>query len=488
MPEYLAPGVYVEEISSGARPIEGVGTSTAGFVGPAARGPIRLTLVSSWGEFVRRYGGFIDTALPAATGHYLPYAVRGFFENGGARLVVARVTGEGAATASWTSAAAPGSLTIDATGPGAWGNDVHVTIEASALGPGRFTLRIDHAELRETFSDLSTDPTHAAFAVPLVNRGSELVEIRTCPAETPPPMTRQPLRGGTDAAASLHDYLGRPMNDALSGLAALSAIHEISIMSAPDDVVIEGLAAAVLERCESGRDRFAVTAEPHPERQPAEIRPIRQSSWGATYHPWLRVPGDHLPTGIQVVPPHGHICGIYARVDAMRGVHRPPANEEVRGIVGLSHAVTQAQQEALHPRGVNIIRDFRPQRGVLLWGARTMAAEADWKYINVRRLCIFIERSIERGLQWVVFEPSMETTWLEVRRVIEVFLVKLWRDGALLGGRVEEAFFVRCDRGTMTDADLAAGRLVCEVGIAPIRPAEFVILRIVVRTAVDDGS
>jgi phage tail sheath protein FI len=168
-------------------------------------------------------------------------------------------------------------------------------------------------------------------------------------------------------------------------------------------------------------------------------------------------------------------------------VHKAPANEDVRGIIGLSHAVTNAQQEILNPRGVNVLRDFRPQRGILVWGARTMAPEAEWKYINVRRLFIFIERSIARGLQWVVFEPNAEATWVKVRAAVETFLSKVWRDGALAGRVAEEAFFVRCDRTTMTAADVQGGRLVCEIGIAPIRPAEFMILRIGVRTA-DGGT
>ena len=483
MPEYLYPGVYLEEVAFEAKPIAGVGTSTAGFVGEAARGPLRPTLVSSWVEFGRRYGGFFDGAAAGAGGQCLPYAVRGFFENGGHRLVVVRVAGEAACTASLAITSASGLLDVAAVGPGTWGNDVRVTIAPSAAAPDRFTLSIEDAALSELFEDLSTDPSQPEFAMTLVNRVSELVEIRACPDSSPAPVTRASLDGGSDGSASLQDYLGRTPADPALGLHALSMIGGISIMSAPDDVSVDGLAAAVLTACEARRDRFAVTAAADPDRQAIQLRPIRESSWGATYFPWLRVPADHLPAGSQVVPPHGHICGIYARVDTAAGVHKAPANEDVRGIIGLSHAVTNAQQEILNPRGVNVLRDFRPQRGILVWGARTMAPEAEWKYINVRRLFIFIERSIARGLQWVVFEPNAEATWVKVRAAVETFLSKVWRDGALAGRVAEEAFFVRCDRTTMTAADIQGGRLVCEIGIAPIRPAEFMILRIGVRTA-----
>lgn len=485
MPEYLAPGVYLEEIATGAKPIEGVGTSTAGFVGETARGPVRPTLVRSWTEFVRRYGEFVEGNAGATTSPSLPYAVRGCFENGASRLVIARVAGRTATTAALAVAAPSGSLELRAIGPGSWGNDVHVTVRPSSDG-GLFALDIEYAGRLETFERLSTVHSRPDFAITAVNPASELVEILACPESAPDPVTRTALTGGTDAPALLEDYVGGTASPWATGLDALAGIKGISIMAAPADVSIEGLAAAVIDVCESRRDRFAITAAPDAGRQAALIRPIRDTSWGATYHPWLRVEASHLPGGAAIVPPHGHVCGIYARVDRLQGVHRPPANEEVRGILGPSHRMTQADQEVLNPRGISVIRDFRPQRGVLLWGARTMSSDGEWKYINVRRLFIFLERSIERGLQWAVFEPNTEPTWMEVRRVIEDFLTRQWRGGALAGDRVEHAFYVRCDRSTMSRADIDEGRLVVEIGVAVIRPAEFLIIRISVRTAPDD--
>jgi phage tail sheath protein FI len=176
------------------------------------------------------------------------------------------------------------------------------------------------------------------------------------------------------------------------------------------------------------------------------------------------------------------VLGVYARVDAERGVFRAPANATVAGVVDLKSAVTDAEQDVLNPRGVNVIRRF-PGRGILVWGARTLSSNALWKYVSVRRLLIFIERSIYEGTQWVIFEPNDEPVWARVRSTIRLFLRAQWRQGALLGATEDEAFFVRCDRTTMSQVDIDDGRLVCEIGIAPVRPAEFVIFRSFQHTA-----
>ncbi|CAN5701551.1 phage tail sheath subtilisin-like domain-containing protein [soil metagenome] len=492
MPEYLAPGVYLEEVDLRSRTIAGVSTSTTGFAGETERGPTRPTLVTSWREYARRYGGFIDRLPFHRPHHYLPYAVRGFFENGGRRLVVAMVTGTSATDAALTLPGRSGSTRLRATGPGAWGNNVRVAVTSATGGADRFRLRIVYVEdggpeTSEEFDNLSADPTQPDYAATVVNPASDLVEITDC-SGVPSPIDFGDgrLAGGSDAPTLLDDYVGELSPDHPTGLAALAAITGISLMAAPDDVVVDGLASHLLVTCERLRDRFAVTTESHPRRDPALIRPIRDTSWGAVYYPWVRVVANHTVEGTKLVPPTGHVCGIYARVDTSRGVHKAPANEPVNGIGGavsdlgagpLSHAVTHAEQERLNPRGVNVIRDFRPQRGVLVWGARTMSSEAEWKYVSVRRLFIFLEQSIDRGLRWVVFEPNTEPTWLAVRQSVEGFLTGVWRDGALQGTRSDHAFFVKCDRTTMTQNDIDDGRLVCEIGVAPVRPAEFVILR-----------
>ncbi|HEY0431211.1 MAG TPA: phage tail sheath C-terminal domain-containing protein, partial [Pyrinomonadaceae bacterium] len=190
------------------------------------------------------------------------------------------------------------------------------------------------------------------------------------------------------------------------------------------------------------------------------------------------------------IPPSGHMVGVYARTDIERGVHKAPANEVVRGITGLQRLLNKEQQDILNPYPVNInvIRDFRDNnRGIRVYGGRVITSDSDWKYVNVRRLLIFIEASIDRGLQWVVFEPNAEPLWARVRRSISNFLTLVWRNGGLEGTKVEEAYFVKCDRTTMTQTDIDSGRLICLVGVAPVKPAEYVIVRIGLWTARADN-
>ena len=220
------------------------------------------------------------------------------------------------------------------------------------------------------------------------------------------------------------------------------------------------------------------------------LRQAFDSNYAAIYHPWLSVP-DPFPASPALIrqfplPPSGHVLGIYARSDNERGVHKAPANEVVRGITGLTRYFTKGEQEILNPYPVNInlLRDFRPQnRGLRVWGARCITSDPANKYVNVRRLLIFIEDSIDRGLQWVVFEPNAEELWARVRRSAVNFLTNVWRNGALEGTSPEQAFFVKCDRTTMTRDDLDNGRLILLMGVAPVKPAEFVIARVALWTA-----
>jgi phage tail sheath protein FI len=212
--------------------------------------------------------------------------------------------------------------------------------------------------------------------------------------------------------------------------------------------------------------------------------------YASFYHPWLTIP-EPMPENLinirQVaIPPSGHMLGIYARTDIERGVHKAPANTVARGITGLTRSMNKGEQDILNPfpKNINVIRDFREDaRGIRVWGARVITSDSDYKYINVRRLMIFLEASIDRGLQWVVFEPNAEELWARVRRTVTNFLTVVWRNGALEGTSPEQAFFVKCDRTTMTQTDIDNGRLICIIGVAPVKPAEFVIVRIGLWTA-----
>ncbi|MGL4790221.1 MAG: phage tail sheath family protein, partial [Anaerotignaceae bacterium] len=212
-----------------------------------------------------------------------------------------------------------------------------------------------------------------------------------------------------------------------------------------------------------------------------DYRNFFDSEYAAMYHPWVKVL-DPLTKNTTAIPPSGSIAGVYARTDSTRGVHKAPANEIVSACVGLDCNYTAGEQDILNPKGVNLIRSF-PGQGIRVWGARTVSSNSLWRYVNVRRLFIFIEESIRVSTNWVVFEPNDQILWLRVRRTIELFLTDLWRAGALSGGTAEDAFFVDIGANTMTQGDIDNGRLICVIGIAPVKPAEFVIFRITQKTS-----
>jgi phage tail sheath protein FI len=310
---------------------------------------------------------------------------------------------------------------------------------------------------------------------------------------------RHALTGGNDGIALLTDadYVGTDANDpdSRTGLFALQNVEEISIVAVPGRTTVP-IQNALITHCELMRYRFAVLDGPQPDNDLiADVRAQRQqfdTRYAALYHPWLVIPqpfpAPNAPSAFNI-PPSGQVVGVYARTDIERGVHKAPANEVVRGISGLRRSLSKSEQDILNPYPVNInvIRDFRKtNRGIRIWGGRVITSDSDWKYVNVRRLLIFIEASIDRGLQWVVFEPNAEPLWARVRRTISNFLRVVWRNGALEGAKVEEAFFVRCDRTTMTQAEIDNGQLIVLVGVAPVKPAEFVIIRIGLWTAHTD--
>jgi len=302
---------------------------------------------------------------------------------------------------------------------------------------------------------------------------------------------------GNDSIGTLieDDYVGQDSQDpeARSGLHSLRNVEEISIVACPGRTTAV-MQNALIAHCELMRYRVAVLDGPRPPQDTlSDVQTQRQqydTKYAALYHPWLLIP-DPYPVNLSQIadypiPPSGHIVGIYARTDIERGVHKAPANEVVRGITGLQRILNKEQHDILNPYPVNInvIRDFRDaNRGIRVYGGRIITGDPDWKYLNERRLMIFIEASIDRGLQWVVFEPNKEDLWARVRRSISNFLTLVWRNGGLEGTKVEEAYFVKCDRTTMTQTDIDNGRLICVVGVALVKPAEFVIVRIGLWTA-----
>jgi Bacteriophage tail sheath protein len=385
MPVYLSPGVYIEELDTGARPIEAVGTTTAGFVGLAPKADAHLNeavAIVNWSQFLREFVADSTQTTPLAN------AVFGFFLNGGSRCYVVNVGAEG---------------TIAGRGKGL---DQLAAIDEIAMiaAPGR------------------SDP--ASY----------------------------------DALITAAEQLG----------------DRVAILDGPErvDDVEQLTRAGTIEPADASGDKGGRKAR-------SGMRPRdSERGFGAVYFPWIRVRDAVDPDKIVSVPPSGHIAGVCARTDVERGVHKPPANVAIRGALGVSQALTKAEQEVLNPVGVNCIRFFS-REGVLVWGARTLAASAsNWRYLSVRRLFNMVEESIQRNTRWVVFEPNDRPLWKAIRRDISAFLTLLWRQGALMGATPEQAFFVKCDEETNTQEVIDAGQVVTIVGMAPVKPAEFVIFRI----------
>ena len=586
MAEYLSPGVYVEEYDSGATPMQGVSTSTAGFVGLAERGPVigQPQLVTSFADYKRMYGGYLSQAAYGSN-RFLPYAVEQFFANGGARAYIMRAVPGDAKAGSRTT----GVLKLTAANPGAWAEDLRVVVtpaskaktqvlavngadltlkNADGFNPGdvvelfdgktaahatvksvldkvvtldapctldvadtkvgtakyiktcEITLTARLGETVETFENLSLKPD-ALNNVCVKTAKSDLICVevtaakapaspapkekdkdgKEIPAPAPKAASIVPyelcggsgselvltLQGGSNGSvltATADTFTGKDDGPGRrTGLQAFLENGNVSILAIPG-ITIPDVQAALIGFCENKKSCFAILDVPVELKKTndvANFRDMYDSTYAAMYHPWLEM----YDTGAKrsaYFPPSGAMAGIYARTDTERGVHKAPANEVVRGCTGLSCAYNEGEQDILNPIGVNLIRAFTG-RGIRVWGARTISSNGLWKYLNVRRLFIYVEESIKANTNWVVFEPNSTTLWNRVTRTIETFLATCWRDGALAGSTPSEAFFVECGPTTMTQDDIDNGRLICQIGIAPVKPAEFVIFRITQKTA-----
>jgi len=559
MAEYLSPGVYVEEFESGGKPMEGVGTSTAGFVGLAEKGPISGVpqLVTSFADFKRTYGGFLSEN-EFGEYRFLAYAVEHFFLNGGARAYIARVAPESAKCA----VAAAGDLAFTAKNPGVWGDSIVVKVtpsskaktqalekiedkkyrvkSAAGFNPGdivafageynkveknqdnvltfanefsedivdtnlvpakvittcEISLEIKCDDVVETYENVSFN-IEAANYISKKTAKSELVEIAYNGANdiaapyaalgsADAAFVKVSFAGGSNGAAadlSAADFIGTDNGAGnRTGIQAFLDNDVVSIMAVPG-ITDPNVQLTLVAHCENLASRFAVLDIPRNAKKTDEIaahRDLFSSSYAALYHPWLTV-FDPLDKKNIAIPPSGSIMGIYARSDNTRGVHKAPANEVVRACVGLDIPFNKGEQDILNPKGINLIRSF-PGQGIRVWGARTVSSDPSWKYINVRRLFIFIEETIKANTSWAVFEPNDEALWTRVQRTISVFLTGMWRNGSLAGSSSDEAFFVNIGRNTMSQDDIDNGRLVCVIGVAPVKPAEFVIFRITQKT------
>ncbi|MGI0485207.1 phage tail sheath family protein [Pantanalinema rosaneae CENA516] len=572
--DYFAPGVYIEEVDRGSRPIEGVSTAIAGFMGftEDVRGGAELfkpMLVTSWDQYLSYFG------RPMSDGYtdfdaYLPFAVNGWFLNGGGRCWVMSIGTQlpGATSAEPVAAgtqissrggkrpalnfslrlreadASPRSrsnaLATQATSAALTVANGSVTIQISDSSPkpapsgqeegtepmdtGEYftvSVRQNNQEL-ERFEHLTMNPqadAQVADYVVTALQDSQYLDVTHIDPTVGRPLSRRPSNG-------LYEVSPPPMapnpqrfprevhgnRDDRTGIRGLFEVDEVTIVACPDLMrayeanlmnldQVHGIMELMVSLCEGAADgdvpnppnRMVILDTPPDLVKPQEISRWltedfnRRSQFAALYYPWITVPNPRSGGRPIAVPPCGHMAGIWCRTDETRGVYKAPANETPRGVIGLSYDCNFREQELLNPIGINCIRPF-PNRGIRVWGARTLVEPdiTEWRYISVRRLVSYIEKSIELGTQWVVFEPNDRDLWERVKRTINNFLTRLWREGALYGASPSEAFYVKCDEELNTPDTMILGRLYVEVGVCPVRPAEFVIFRVSQWTGSDE--
>jgi uncharacterized protein len=505
MPTYQSPGVYVEEVAAGARPLEGAGTAVAAFVGLAEQGPFNApTLISNWTQFTGTFGGFV-------AGSYLAQSVYGYFMNGGGNCYVVRIGQNGSNPGGGSRNARPKELTASPTAqigrlkvvaldPAAAPGDVSVEVaDPGGEAPtddmfkllikvrGEVVEEFDRASFGRGKQNVVTMVNAVSKTVQLEDTGSGPVE-RLASGETalvaPPTPPAVPSRLGAD------DYVGDVAER--TGFAGLEAVEEVTMLCVPDLMsayqqgtidldTVQAVQTSMIAHCELMGDRIAILDSP-PGLNAQQIKEWRvdkaryDSMYAALYWPWIQTMNP--ATGLlSFMPPSGHLAGIWGRNDATRGVHKAPANEVVRGAVDLEIQLTRNEHDLLNPVGINCIRAF-PGRGIRVWGARTLSSDPAWRYLNVRRLFNFLEETILNGTNWVVFEPNDQALWAKIRRTIAAFLIMQWRNGALFGATPDEAFYVKCDSETNPAESIDAGQVVCEIGVAPVKPAEFVVFRL----------
>ncbi len=542
MPEYLSPGVYVEEVDRGPKPIEGVGTAMPVFIGFSEKAESTYTedgdritvdltgraeLVTNWTQYNQKFGGFVS-------GSHMPTAVYGFFQNGGSRCYVVSVKSIPPAAAGILNASGKPQLTARAKNAGfdgakmrvnislpegasapatdkkakaAKGKDADATPPASD-SPSTFNVVVEREKANggwhtlETIRNASVTQVETAegnMVSTIAYQGEapqfvDLVvgDISVEPAALVPREQTQPLSIETKhlTAPKVTDFQGEILER--TGIEGLEAIDDITMVVVPDLMstmpgekldlqMVKAVQTGIIAHCEKMADRVAILDTP-PGLNPQQVKNWRMnvtgfdSSYAAMYYPWIEVndPATNRPT---MIPPSGHIAGVWARNDSTRGVHKAPANEVVQGATGLAYGITKGEQDVLNPNGVNCIRAF-PGMGIRVWGARTLSSNPSWRYINVRRLFNFVEKSIERGTQWIVFEPNEPKLWGRIRRDVGAFMKTVWSSGALFGTSPDQAYYVRCDAELNPPESRDLGRLIIEIGLAPVKPAEFVIFRI----------
>jgi phage tail sheath protein FI len=483
-------------VDSGSKPLTAASTAVAAFVGFTAKmpptNPDKPRLVTNWGQYVSNYGGFIPGAM-------LPHAVYGYFNNGGGSCYIVPIRHRTVPTAALPAAGGDAetpalSFSTDAA---------NVTIEVAEAStddapPNSFDVKvIQDGDEVESFSGVTLGAGSSNVAT-VVNERSELLEVAALleDAEATPALGTYTLEPSAPVPLQVTspEFAGDVAER--TGIQGLVIAEDVTMLAVPDLITAatkedgsvdmemwQAVQMAMIDHCNLEGNRMAILDSP-PGLNPQDAKEWRTNSmydskFAALYYPWIMVNNPAATNGDRTiaVPPSGHMAGIWGRSDESRGVWKAPANEVIAGALGVETQITKGEQAQLNPIGVNCIRPFGT-RGIRVWGARTLSSDPSWRYINVRRLFNMIETTIEDGTQWVVFEPNDQTLWERVKRTVNAFLLGLWRDGALFGATADEAFFVKCDAETNPPESIDEGKLVTEIGIAPVKPAEFVIFRI----------
>ena len=553
----------MEEYDNSPRSIEGVGTSTAGFIGLAEKGPVigAPVFVPNFKSFTQQFGGFLSE-FAYGEYRYLANSVEQFFANGGTRCFVMRVAPKDAVASS----AEKGLLTVTAKNPGAWGDKVQVTLNTvkkqklqllektetgykaknidgfregdivefegtyttiktimdrvvtftdelpdeavddaiipkSLLYLVTFDLSVRYGDEAENYQDLSFNIGSPRYIGSKL-AGSELIDVNVKPMEEAGNPVEEILgegvesgvfflEGGSDGSVSKINagtFIGEDGGPGKrTGLQSFIENNNVSMLAIPGITTPEVIVSLV-GHCENLKSRFAVIDMPGEMYKTSDLigyRGMIDSTYAAMYHPWIEV-FDRSSNKSDYIPPSGAVMGIYSRTDQTRGVHKAPANEVVF-CTGLKTNYTKDEQDMLNPEGINLIRAL-PGQGIRVWGARTASSNNAFKYVNVRRLFIYVEESIKANTNWVVFEPNDATLWHRVELSITGFLDGLWRNGMLAGDSPATSYFVEIGPSTMSKDDITNGRLICNIGIAPSRPAEFVIFRVTQFTAEAGGG
>jgi hypothetical protein len=366
------------------------------------------------------------------------------------------------------------------------------------IEPVEFSIEARWGAVVERFKDLAMAPISNQYFERVVNAQSALLRVEDLRSETPPGQ-RSPVavaetlfKGGADGLFSVtpEDFIGANIGpDERYGLAAFESVDEIDLLVAPDlmwaltksagfrtEKDVEVVQDAMLTQCQHLKTRFAILDVPDPadHRRASQWRLLFDNNYGAFYFPWIKI---STPQGDRLVPPSGHAAGIYARCDREMGPYRAPANEEIEGVVDVGRVLSEIDIGLLNAEGINCLKAF-PRRGIRIWGARTASNDPQWRYVNVRRVVNTVISSVERGLQWSVFETNTPLLWKSLERQVTAFLSELWQKGYFRGRSPEEAFYVKCDQETNPPDAIRAGRVVVECGVAPVRPAEYLVFKV----------